>query len=145
MAWAIPPVFSVGTGLSHVPLQLISSDLTELNASPQIASVAASPLVGVAPSVEQPNFLLDLNYQRQITNSSGLATFNFGAAFPNGVLIVVPVAGAATVPLGLRPCLSPLTVTLSTFSCICYCAGASNTYVIAASIAVTIQWIAIGF
>jgi hypothetical protein len=144
MGWTIPTFTNGETSGVTAGLNALAADLVLLNASPQLNSVAATPLVGVAPALSSPNFLLDVNYQSRTTTTGGIASFTFGAAFPNGVVAVVAMPADGT-GNGTTFDFIQGDTTLSGFAVQCHYLNSGN-YVVAPSGYVTVgMWIAVGF
>jgi hypothetical protein len=148
MGWTTPPTFTAGetSGLTAA-LNVVSGDLVALNSSPQLNSITTSPLAGgSAPSLNAPNFLLDVNYQQQaVAGSGGQATFNFGATFPNGVLTVVAMPSDGTSVLGLTVNLVRGSVTTSQFTVSAYYLNSGNYVVVPNATSISVSWIAVGW
>ena len=156
MGWTTPPTFAAGetSGLTAA-LNVVSGDLVALNSSPQLNSITTSPLAGgSAPSLNAPNFLLDVNYQQQaVAGSGGQATFSFGLSptstwgpgFPNGVLTVVAMPSDGTSVLGLTVNLVRGSVTTTQFTVSAYYLDSGNYVVVPNGFSISVSWIAMGW
>ncbi len=147
MGWALPS-FNVGmTGGTAAALNQCVADLELLAATPQINSIGGAyppsgsvAQVGTPPSIDQPNYLIDIGSQTNTCNASGVAGFSFTAPFPNGVLAVFCQPADAS-GQGNYVELLPENTTKATFQCQVYNSGGLR----ARGYSVTVTWIAFGF
>ena len=148
MGWITPPTFTSGetSGLTAA-LNVVSGDLVALNSSPQLNSITTSPLYGgSAPSLNAPNFKLDVNYQSQpVSGSGGQATFAFGQTF-SGVLTVIAMPADGTGSLGLTVNLVRGSVSATNFTVSAYYWTSGGNYVVVPNgFGVSVSWIAMGW
>lgn len=118
-SWIIP-TFEVGQYSLSAPLNDIAGSLELLESSMQLASIAESPLVGTPPSLATPSFLIDMNYGHHTgpPTPDGHWQWNFGSAFPNGVVAVIVCAADGSIP-GLTVNVVTGSVTTAGFLALC--------------------------